>query len=151
VEMKADVVRVLGELGHQVIDDGAPTAEPSDYPDFARVVAGKVREGLADRGILICGTGIGMCSAANKVPGRRAAVVHDAATADISRRHNDLNVLCLDSNLQGKQDLTATIQAFLTSPFDGGRHERRVNKICEIEKSVHDGPAHRLGGSVCEA
>jgi ribose 5-phosphate isomerase B len=106
-----------------------------DYPDFAIDVATAVREARADRGILICGTGIGMCIAANKVPGIRAAPCHDSITAEMSRRHNDANVLCLSADLLGEELIDRMVRIWLETPFEGGRHARRVEKITRFEES----------------
>ena len=97
-----------------------------------------------DRGILICGTGIGMCIAANKVPGVRAAPCHDSITAEMSRRHNDANILCLSADLLGEELIDRMIRIWLQTEFEGGRHARRVDKIANFEKS-------RLGGSTPDA
>ena len=99
VELKRAIIAKLESLGHQVCDDGASGSESVDYPDFASLVACKVSDGAIDRGVLICGTGIGMAIAANKYPGVRAAPCSDEVTAEISRRHNDLNILCLSADL----------------------------------------------------
>src|SRR5688572_15069617 len=95
VHTKARLVQLLTQAGHEVSDEGTHDSQSVDYPDFALIVGRKVSQGQADRGILICGTGIGMCISANKVPGIRAACCHDEITAELSRRHNDTNVLCL--------------------------------------------------------
>ena len=102
-EVKRRIVSLLGRLGHEVIDVGPPSADSVDYPDFAFEVAKAVGGGKVERGILICGTGIGMCIAANKVPGVRAAPCHDSITAEMSRRHNDSNILCLSADLLGEE------------------------------------------------
>src|SRR5947209_643675 len=102
VDTKRRLVASLESLGHQVIDVGTNTQDSVDYPDLAYDVAHRVSEGTAERGILICGTGIGMCIAANKLHGVRAAPCHDAITAEMSRRHNDANVLCLSADLLGE-------------------------------------------------
>ncbi len=115
--------RILGEC------DG-----PSDYPDQAWLVAQSVSKGEADRGILICGTSIGMAIAANKVGGIRAAVVHDELTAQLSRAHNDANVLCLSGDLLGQRLIEKIIDIWLATEFEGGRHARRVEKIARIEQ-----------------
>ena len=136
-EVKSKVVRVLTQLGHEVVDDGPNDGESVDYPDYASVVAHRVAEGDADRGILICGTGIGMSIAANKVPGVRAATVEDEVTAEISRRHNDLNVLCLSADLLGHRNIDRVIEVWLSTEFEGGRHARRIAKISELEQEDH--------------
>jgi ribose 5-phosphate isomerase B len=104
-----------------------------DYPDIAADVAGRVSGGTADRGILICCTGVGMAIAANKLAGVRAATCHDEVTAEMSRRHNDLNVLCLSAEMIGPEVQEKIIRTWLTTPFEGGRHARRVAKITALE------------------
>jgi ribose 5-phosphate isomerase B len=110
-----------------------------DYPEPAWHVARAVAGGQADMGLLICGTGIGMSIAANKVKGARAAVVHDELTAQISRSHNDSNVLCLSADLLGQRLIENIVEAWLKTPFQGGRHERRVRKIKAIEEGKDPG------------
>ena len=132
-EAKTRIVSILRQLGHEVADAGPHVRECVDYPDFALEVAQAVREGRAERGILICATGIGMCIAANKVPGVRAAPCHDCITAEMSRRHNDANVLCLSADLLGEELIDRMVRTWLVTPFDGGRHARRVEKIARIE------------------
>jgi len=129
----AKVVDLLRRLGHEVVDAGTHTAEPVDYPDIAAVVAGKVSAGEVERGILVCGSGLGMCIAANKFPGVRAAPCHDDLTAEMSRRHNDLNVLCLSADLLGERLIDRMVERWLTTPFEGGRHARRLKEIEELE------------------
>ena len=106
-----------------------------DYPDIAAAVARRVSAGEVDRGILICGTGLGMCIAANKFPGVRAAPCHDDLTAEMSRRHNDLNVLCLSGDILGERLVDRLVAIWLSTEFEGGRHARRVQKISELECS----------------
>lgn len=134
----AEAVRLLAEKlkreGHTVEVVGAKGTEPCDYPEPAWVVASRVAAGGADRGVLICGTGIGMCIAANKVKGVRAAVVHDEITADMSRAHADSNVLCLSGDLLGQRLIEKITEVWLATPFSGGRHARRVRKIEAIEQ-----------------
>ena len=124
------------ELGHEVIDVGTFSPDAVDYPDIAADVAHKVSRDEVDRGILVCGTGLGMCIAANKVPGVRAAPCHDDITAEMSRRHNDSNVLCLSADLLGERLIDRMIEIWLTTPFEGGRHARRVDKITELEREA---------------
>jgi ribose 5-phosphate isomerase B len=132
-EAKSRIVLVLHQLGHAVHDVGPPSRDSVDYPDFAFEVARSVSEGRAERGILICGTGIGMCIAANKVHNIRAAPCHDCITAEMSRRHNDANVLCLSADLLGEELMERMVRIWLETPFDGGRHARRVEKITRFE------------------
>ena len=146
-ELKAALVECAKQLGHEVTDEGPCNTEPVDYPDIAAVAAKKVSAGSADRGILICGTGIGMAIVVNKFPGVRAAVVADEATARVCRQHNDTNVLCLNGDLP-KDDaasrqhiarLQNVVKAWLETPFEGGRHARRVEKIGQYEKAACEG------------
>lgn len=107
-----------------------------DYPDVAAAVAEAVADGRADRGVLICGTGVGMCITANKFRGVRAACCYNEVAAELSRRHNDANVLCLAGDFLSETTVEAIVRLWLTTPFDGGRHQRRVSLIDEIEKST---------------
>jgi ribose 5-phosphate isomerase B len=132
-EAKSRIVSVLHQLGHEVQDAGPQSRDSVDYPDFAFEVARAVSEGRAERGILICGTGIGMCIAANKVHNIRAAPCHDCITAEMSRRHNDANVLCLSADLLGEELIERMVRIWLETAFEGGRHARRVEKITRFE------------------
>src|SRR5438094_5501533 len=132
-DAKRRLLPLLQQLGHEVLDLGPEGSESVDYPDFAFQVARAVGEGRVDRGILICGTGIGMCIAANKVPGVRAAPCHDSITAELSRLHNDSNILCLSADLLGEELIERMIRIWLETPFEGGRHARRVEKIMKYE------------------
>ena len=132
--MRAKVVDLLRRLGHEVVDEGSFDEESVDYPDVAAVVACQVSDHAVDRGILICGTGLGMCIAANKFPGVRAAPCHDDLTAELSRRHNDLNVLCLSGDMLGERLVDRLVEIWLNTGFEGGRHDRRVRKIADLEK-----------------
>lgn len=134
VNMRAKLVELLGRLGQHVVDVGWYDQEDDDYPDIAAVVARKVSEGEVDRGILICGTGLGMCIVANKIPGVRAAPCYDDLTAELSRRHNDLNVLCLSGDMLGERLVDRLVEIWLNTPFEGGRHARRLQKIAELEQ-----------------
>jgi ribose 5-phosphate isomerase B len=139
-EVKRRIMSLLQSLDHDVQDMGTSSKESVDYPDFAFQVSEAVAGGRADRGILICGTGIGMCIAANKVRGVRAAPCHDSITAEMSRRHNDANVLCLSADLLGEQLIGRMVRIWLETEFDGGRHARRVEKILRFEanRSIQD-------------
>lgn len=130
------VLGLLHQLGYDVDDVGAYNPEPVDYPDIAALVACKVSRGEAERGILLSGTGVGMCIAANKFPGVRAAPCHDDWTAEISRRHSDLNVLCLSAAILGEEPIRRIVETWLNTPFDGGRHARRVKKIALLEQAA---------------
>jgi ribose 5-phosphate isomerase B len=116
------------------VDLGTCGPESCDYPDFAFQVGEAIGRGDVERGILICGTGIGMSIAANKVPGVRAAVCHDSISAEMSRRHNDANVLCVSADLLGEELIERMIRIWLQTAFEGGRHARRVEKIARYEQ-----------------
>jgi ribose 5-phosphate isomerase B len=133
VAARKRLVGLLERLGHEVIDCGSEGDSPVDYPDIAADVARRVSGGSVDRGILLCCTGVGMAIAANKVPGVRAATCHDEVTAEMSRRHNDLNVLCLSAEMLGQELQDKMIRTWLATPFEGGRHARRVAKISALE------------------
>jgi ribose 5-phosphate isomerase B len=137
-EAKRRIVSLLRQLGHEVHDMGTQGAESVDYPDYAFQVAQAVGQQRVERGILICGTGIGMCIAANKVPGVRAAPCHDSITAEMSRRHNDANILCLSADLLGDDLMDRMVRIWLETEFEGGRHARRVDKIARFEQQEHD-------------
>lgn len=134
-DVKRRLIPLVQKLGHEVVDVGTETSESCDYPDFAFRVAQAVSENRVERGILICGTGIGMCMAANKVKGVRAAPCHDSITAEMSRRHNDANVLCLSADLVGSEVIDRMARIWLETPFEGGRHARRVDKITRYEQT----------------
>ena len=133
--MKAKLVDLLKQMGHQVDDEGTNDNQSIDYPDIAAMVGNKVACGQADRGILICGTGIGMAITANKFPGVRAATCHDEVTAEMSRRHNDVNVLCLSGDMLGERRMDRMVDIWINTDFEGGRHARRVEKIRNLEQS----------------
>ncbi|MCA9121646.1 MAG: ribose 5-phosphate isomerase B [Planctomycetaceae bacterium] len=133
--MKLKLADLLTGLGHAVSDEGTHSTESCDYPDISSAVAKKVSSGEADRGILICGTGIGMAITANKFPRVRATTCQDEITAEICRRHNDVNVLCLSGDLLGESRLDNLLRVWLDTEFEGGRHARRLEKIAEIEDS----------------
>ncbi len=133
-ELKEMLKGYLGELGYQVIDCGTDSTQSVDYPDFALAVAQLVAQGRAWRGIIVDGAGVGSCMAANKVPGVRAAMCYDQATAFNSREHNDANVLTLGAGLIGPNLVKQIVKVWLETSFGGGRHARRVDKIMEIER-----------------
>lgn len=137
VRVKGQILSQLAELGHEGIDLGPEDSTSVDYPDFASKVAQAVAGGTAERGILICGTGMGMCIAANKFRGVRAASCHDDVTAEMSRRHNNANVMCLSADMLGDKLLGRIVDIWLKTDFEGGRHQRRIEKIDEIES--HNG------------
>ena len=132
--LKERVISLLHGKGHEVIDDGPSSEASVDYPDFAALVAKKVGSGEVERGILICGTGIGMAIAANKFPGVRASACADEVTAELSRRHNDLNVLCLSGDLLSASSIERVVLKWMETEFEGGRHQRRVEKIRQLEE-----------------
>ena len=128
--VKQAVVRRLRAQGHHVVDLGTDDGETSvDYPDYAHLVAEAVASGTAERGVLVCGTGIGMCMAANRHMGVRAADCTTPHLAEMSRRHNDANVLCLAGRVLSEDEAWAITEVWMATPFDGGRHERRVGLI----------------------
>jgi ribose 5-phosphate isomerase B len=145
-EAKRRIADLLHKLGHEIEDVGPFGHESVDYPDYALQVAEAVGGRRCDRGILICGTGIGMCIAANKVRGVRAAPCHDSITAEMSRRHNDSNILCLSADLLGDELIDRMVRIWLQTEFEGGRHARRVDKITRFENHV-SGPATDSGPS----
>ncbi len=135
VELKQAIRQRVAGRGVEVTDVGADSTDPVDYPDIAAEVARTVSKGKCDRGILICGSGIGMAMVANKFRGVRAAVAGDIVSAEMSRRHNDANVLCLAARMIDADTAGAITDKWLDTPFEGGRHARRVQKIAEIEES----------------
>jgi ribose 5-phosphate isomerase B len=130
---KKGMVAHLVKLGHKVVDVGCHSEESVDYPDYARKVALAVSSGQVDRGVLLCGTGIGMAISANKFPGVRAAVCWSAKTAALASEHNKANVLCLSGRFLPEAALRKMVKIWLETPFGGGRHERRVRKISRLE------------------
>ncbi len=128
-ELKTVLMKDLADMGFETSDLGTASTDPVDYPDLGHAVAGAVAAGKAGRGILICGTGIGMSIAANRHPGVRAALCHDGASAEIARRHNDANILALGARATEPETARACLRAFLTTEFEGGRHARRVEKL----------------------
>lgn len=130
--LKQFVMELISEAGHGYEDFGSYTTDPVDYPDIARKVAEGVTRGDFERGILICDTGIGMCIAANKVRGIRAASCHDVFSTQRARKHNDANILCLGAGQQ-RDAVREIVEAFLATDFEGGRHLLRLNKIKSME------------------
>jgi ribose 5-phosphate isomerase B len=138
--LKAELLDFIRSLGHEVEDFGAHGPESVDYPDFASAVCGKVVSGEADRGILVCGTGIGMSIAANKIPGIRCALVHDVFSAKATREHNDTNVLALGERVVGPGLAQEIIGTWLSTEFSQGeRHKQRIAKMMSLEdkSSIH--------------
>lgn len=139
IQIRIKLCDMVRKLGHEVKEYGPPleSKEPVDYPDIAAQVARDVSTHESDRGILICGTGLGMCIVANKFPGVRAAPVADEFTAEMSRRHNDLNVLCMSGDMLTEKMIDQLVEIWISAPFEGGRHIRRLEKIANIEKKLH--------------
>lgn len=127
--LKADLVAHLEAMGHEVLDLGTHDEERVDYPDFGAAVGRAVASGEADLGLCVCGSGIGIAIAANKISGVRAATVHDVTSAHLAREHNDANVICLGERLTGPEVAREAVDAFLAASFEGGRHAERVAKI----------------------
>jgi ribose 5-phosphate isomerase B len=136
-ELKGVLLSYLREQGYEVLDCGTFNTEAVDYPDFAQAVAHKVASGEAWRGVVIDGAGIGSCMAANKVPGVRAAMCYDHATAVNSREHNDANVLTLGAGLIGSALAKQLTSTWLSTEFAGGRHARRIEKIMALESRAY--------------
>ncbi len=134
-ELKVGLVEFLSELGHEVIDMGADSSEPNDYPDFAEKVGRAVAAEAAELGIVICGTGIGVSIAANKIKGIRAALCHDAFTVSRSRGHNDANVLALGAWVVSLPNAKELVELWIKTPYDGGRHLPRLEKLRRLEES----------------
>ncbi len=161
IHIKARLVQTLTASGFTVLDEGTDSEQSVDYPDFARIVAGKVSRGEVDRGILICGTGIGMSIAANKFTGVRAASCYDEVMVEMSRRHNDVNILCLPGDMIGERPIDELVLMWLNTDFDGGRHVQRIEKITQLEvrgeslgtsssrDDVSSGESHASKGSTC--
>jgi ribose 5-phosphate isomerase B len=137
VKLRLKILEVLGELGHEIVDLGTDAPEPRiDYPDKAREVGEAIRSGEAERAILCCGSGVGASVAASKLPGIRAAICHDVYSAHQGVEHDDMNVLCLGSEVVGAELTADLLRAFLRAQFDGGeRYVRRLQMIEEMEKS----------------
>ncbi|MBM4334499.1 MAG: RpiB/LacA/LacB family sugar-phosphate isomerase [Deltaproteobacteria bacterium] len=133
-EFKARLARELGRLGHDVTDFGTGSTESCDYPDHAIPAARAVAEGKADRAILICTNGIGMAMTANRIPGVRAALIYNARTAVMTRKHHDSNALCLGAGEFPAEELLAWVRLWLDTEFEGGRHARRVGKFEALDE-----------------
>lgn len=133
--LKTEVVRFLEKDGHNILDLGTHSTEPVDFPDYAKMVGQAVQQGKAERGILVCGSGVGACVAANKLRGIRAALCHDTYTAHQGVEHDDVNVLCLGARVVGSALAFDILKTWLAARFTGAeRHKRRVGKIVELEK-----------------
>ncbi|MGD8451653.1 MAG: ribose 5-phosphate isomerase B [Phycisphaerae bacterium] len=143
---KQQIKALLLEMGAKIIDHGSDSGEACDYPDIGFAVAGDVASGDADLGVLFCGSGIGMSITANKVAGVRAALCHDELTAQMARRHNDANVLCLPADLVGDALMQSIVRVWMKTEFEGGRHLRRVQKILDYENNhsaCHDSDSEK--------
>ena len=149
-EAKERIKELLRELNSQVVDCGTDSREACDYSDAGLAVATHVAAGRAERGILLCGSGIGMSIVANKVRGIRAALCHDELTAEMSRRHNDANVLCLPADLIGERLVQNMVRVWIETEFEGGRHARRVEKIMKYDQQREDHPAAKTAGDPAE-
>ena len=134
--LKEQLAGELRDLGHEVLDLGAHSTDRADYPDFGAAVGRSVAGGDADLGVCVCGSGIGIAMAANKVPGVRAATVHDATSARLTRQHNDANVICLGERLTGPEVASEAMRAWLDAEFEGGRHSGRVDKLSDMDGSA---------------
>ncbi|MAG93802.1 MAG: ribose 5-phosphate isomerase B [Pirellulaceae bacterium] len=131
--VKDKLIQMLEGWGHTVRDVGAHSEESVDYPDIAALVGQLVAQQQVERGILVCGTGIGMAITANKIPGIRATTCNDEISAEMCRRHNDVNVLCLSGDLLGERNPENMLRLWLETEFEGGRHARRLGKIADLE------------------
>lgn len=134
--LKEQLAGELRDLGHQVLDLGAHSPDRVDYPDFGAAVGRAVAGGDAELGVCVCGSGIGIAMAANKVPGVRAATVHDATSARLTRQHNDANVICFGERLIGPEVASEALRAWLDAEFEGGRHAGRVDKLSDLDGSL---------------
>lgn len=132
-ELKQLVADHLRAAGHDVVDLGTTDTTSVDYPDYGAAIGRAVVDGDAERGVAVCGSGIGICMAANKIDGVRAATVHDVTSARLTRLHNDANVMCLGERFIGPQVALDSVDAFIGGEFEGGRHSRRVDKIAKLE------------------
>ncbi len=133
LDLKETVISVLKDLGLEVVDKGTHERTSCDYPDFARAVAQAVAAGECEQGVLICGTGIGMSIAANKVKGIRAALCNEVYSARMARAHNDANILCMGARVVGPGVAEEIVRTYFTGSFEGGRHTRRLEKIGALE------------------
>lgn len=134
-ELKETIMKFLHDRGYEVIDVGVNSTESVNYPEYAFNVTDRITSGEATRGVLICGTGIGMCIAANKVKGIRAALCHDVFTAKMAREHNDANILCLGERTLKKELALDILETWLNSSFEGGRHQKRLDAIASYEQA----------------
>ena len=133
-ELKERLKTHLTEQGHEVTDCGTHSPDSCDYPDYARPAAQLVADGVCDRGVVLCTTGIGMSMVANKVKGVRCALCHEPLSAEMTRRHNDANVLAMGAGVTGGNLAERILDVFLSTEFEGGRHQRRIDKMMETEQ-----------------
>lgn len=138
LELKAEIIELLEARGHEVVDYGTNSTESCDYPVYGEIVGKAVANGEVERGILICGTGLGISLAANKVRGIRAAVCSDTYTAKMSRAHNDCNILAFGARVVGAELAKMIVEVWLDTEFEGGRHQRRVDLIMDVERKAHE-------------
>lgn len=141
--LKEDLRRELSGMGHEMVDYGTNSPESTDYPDYASLVGEAVSSGSADRGLLVCSTGVGMSIAANKVPGVRAALAMNADEVHLTRAHNDANILTIGARYLDAPAAMELIQVFLDTPFEAGRHARRVAKITQLESAPPGHPGEQ--------
>ncbi len=139
LELKEAIVKALTSRGLDVDDYGTDNGESVDYPDFAEKVAGAVSRGEIKQGILVCGTGIGMSIVANKFPGVRAALATDEFMAQMAKEHNDANILVLGGRVLAEEKAVKMVNTWLDSSYEGGRHQRRLDKIAQVESAVRAG------------
>jgi ribose 5-phosphate isomerase B len=144
LELKQEIISLLRDMGRDVVDYGTNGQQSVDYPDFGEKVSRAVSTGELDRGVLICGTGIGMSMVANKFPGIRASLCNELFTAKMSRLHNDANILVIGGRIVGKDLAREIVHVWFSTSFEAGRHARRLNKIIHIEERIH-GAGHGTG------
>jgi RpiB/LacA/LacB family sugar-phosphate isomerase len=139
--LKEKLREKLQQSGHEIVDFGTTSTQSTDYPDYAAAVGRDVASGNSERGLLVCSTGVGMSIAANKVPGIRAALAINDEEVRLVRSHNDANVLAIWSRFVDETDAERFVEIFLDTPFEGGRHQRRLQKVAELEKAARSSPA----------
>ncbi len=137
VEMKNEIKAYLESKGHEVINFGTDTSDSCDYPVYGQKVAEAVASGQVEEGVLICGTGIGISLAANKVPGIRAAVCSEPVSARLAKQHNDANIIAFGARIVGLEEAKAIVDAFFDAEFEGGRHQRRIDLITAVEEKYN--------------
>ncbi len=137
VEMKNEIKAYLESKGHEVINFGTDTSDSCDYPVYGQKVAEAVASGQVEEGVLICGTGIGISLAANKVPGIRAAVCSEPVSARLAKQHNDANIIAFGARIVGLEEAKAIVDAFFDAKFEGGRHQRRIDLITAVEEKYN--------------